>query len=146
MLFYSDPCDYIGSKSQTVLFSLSDDNTAFEWKTLENVRNKPKDSGCVSLLDVKVARTANSVDVHDMGITLCDDRANVLLSLGCEDVDVQDVWVKAVSEAVFVLQDKARETLSGRKKHSERKKELSDRKKGREDLKAKLGLEGVGMR
>ena len=51
-----------------------------------------------------------------------------------------------MSEAIFVLRDQARETLSGRAKRSERKKELDSRRLDREKLKSKLGLTAVGMR
>ncbi len=53
--------------------------------------------------------------------------------------------VKAIGEAAVVLKDEAAEKLNAKKKSSEKREEMNKRKGERDDLKAKLGLKGVGM-
>ncbi len=139
-----------GMKSKTdvmenVILTISDDLTKFEWKNLENVQNQPKSKGYVSLLNVQVVRPTSAAEGMSIGFALCDARANVLLILGCDSIEIRDIWIKTIGEAAYCLRDRVSEIENKSKTRNEKLHQLEERQKHRDELKASMGLNGIGM-
>mmetsp|Transcript_14543 Transcript_14543/g.25538 ORF Transcript_14543/g.25538 Transcript_14543/m.25538 type:complete len:255 (-) Transcript_14543:2247-3011(-) len=124
-----------------VIVSLDDTNGIdIVWRTCENVQNKPKDSGRVSLHTVQV------IEIKDDAIRFMDHHGKLLFEIKSADAEELDEWHKGLNEALVVfapeIEDSASESR-GMMHKQQRYLELQARKREREEKKKSLG--NVGM-
>ena len=126
-----------------VSLSVSESACDIQWKTLENIDQKPKASGSVPL------RNVATVKVDSRRLQVFDSASEILLDVEADGTASAQSWQIALDEASDVFEAEIAESASASKGllHNQRRKlELAQRKRDREDAKKRLGVGDVGLR
>ena len=140
---------------EPIWLSLVEDDTQLEWKTLANEHNKPKAQRRHPLHNISravptYAGDKSSTDGETMRLSFEDKNGDCILCVEADSSVERDLWQAAVENALQVLKpnlDSNRRTADRSLMLEQRRLDIADRDRAREERKKKLtGGKPLGMK